>query len=75
MQYQRIHIVLDKEINAPIQWVDGVERVHQEGRTISILASRNVERIIEQARSLPAASTEQFPVTLKHIFFEHVRTN
>jgi ABC-2 type transport system ATP-binding protein len=73
--YQRIQIVMDRELAPSVRWVDGVERVRQEGRTISILASRNIEAILEQARSLHAASTERFPVTLKEIFFEHVRTN
>jgi hypothetical protein len=42
---------------------------------ISILASHNVDAIIEQARSLPGAVVERFPVTLKEIFLEHVRSN
>jgi hypothetical protein len=49
--------------------------VRQEGRTVSILASRNVDAIVEQARSLPGASVERYPVSLKEIFLEHVRTN
>ena len=52
---------------------DGVEHVRQEGRMISILASRNVDALVEQARSLPDTSVERFPVTLKEIFLEHVR--
>ena len=47
----------------------------QEGRVVSILASRNIEAILEQARSLPGMSVEKFPVTLKEIFLEHVRSN
>jgi ABC-2 type transport system ATP-binding protein len=74
-RYRRLHIVFEEEPRAPVHWADGVEHVHQEGRSVSILASRNVEELVEQARSIPGASVEQFPVTLKEIFLEHVRAN
>jgi ABC-2 type transport system ATP-binding protein len=73
-QYQRLRLVFEKEVHVPSRWVEGVEHVRQEGRMISILASRNVDAIVEQARSLPDTSVEQFPVTLKEIFLEHVRS-
>jgi hypothetical protein len=34
-----------------------------------------VDAIVEQARSVPGAEVERFPVTLKEIFLEHVRSN
>jgi len=74
-QYQRLRIVLGGELPAPVHWVDGVETVRQEGRTVEILASHNVDAILNQARSLPGASVERFPVTLKEIFLEHARRN
>jgi ABC-2 type transport system ATP-binding protein len=74
-QYQRLRVVFEKEIHIPGRWVDGVERVVQEGRTISILASRNVDAIVEQARSLPDSLLERSPVTLREIFLEHVRND
>ena len=74
-QYQRLRIVLGEESRAPIGWVDGAEHVRQEGRTVDILASHNVDAILNQARSLPGASVECFPVTLKEIFLEHTRSN
>jgi ABC-2 type transport system ATP-binding protein len=74
-RYRRLHIVFEKEPGAPVRWTDGVEHIRQEGRSVSILASRNVEELVEQARSIPGASVEQFPVTLKEIFLEHVRAN
>jgi len=73
-QYQRLRVVFPQEPRR-IEWVDGAEHVRQEGRTVSILASRNVEAIVSQARSLPGASVERFPVTLKEIFLESVRNN
>lgn len=74
-QYQRLHVVFAQEPRAPVHWVEGAECVRQEGRVVSILASRNVDAIVEQAQSLPGASVERFPVTLREIFLEHVRSN
>ena len=73
-QYQRLRIVFERE-PTQISWLPGADHVRQEGRTVSILASRNVEAIVEQARSLPGASVERFPVSLKEIFLEHARSN
>jgi ABC-2 type transport system ATP-binding protein len=75
VQYQRLRVVFGEELRAPIEWVDGAEHIRQEGRTVEILASRNVEGILNQARSFPGASVERLPVTLKEIFLEHVRSN
>jgi ABC-2 type transport system ATP-binding protein len=75
VRYQRLRIVLEQELRIPVQWGEGAEHVWQEGRTVEILASRNVEAIVNQARSLPGASVERFPVTLKEIFLESVRSN
>ena len=74
-QYQRFRIVLENELPAPVRWVDGVENVRKEGRTISLLASRNVDAIAAQIGSLPGATMERFPVGLKEIFLEHVRSD
>jgi ABC-2 type transport system ATP-binding protein len=74
-QYQRLRVVLANSGELPTRWLDGVENVRQEGRVLSILASHNVDAIVEQARSLPGAVVERFPVTLKEIFLEHVRSH
>jgi ABC-2 type transport system ATP-binding protein len=74
-RYRRLHIVFENELPAPIRWAEGAEHVRHEGRSVSILASRNVEHLVEQARAIPGASVEQFPVSLKEIFLEHVRSN
>ncbi len=74
-QYQRLQVVFSNAVELPSRWADGVESVRQEGRVVSILASRNVEAIVAQARSLPGTAVERFPVTLKEIFLEHVRSN
>jgi len=74
-RYQRLQVVFAGAVHSPAQWVDGVEHVRQDGRVLSILASRNVDAIADQARSLPGTSVERYPVTLKEIFLEHVRSN
>ena len=74
-QYQRIQVLVDRELSEPVRWVDGVVKVRQEGRMLSLLVCRNVEATLAQIRSLPGASTEQFPVSLKDIFLESVRNN
>jgi ABC-2 type transport system ATP-binding protein len=74
-QFQRLHVVFDSVVPERVPWVDGVERIRQDGRMLSILASRNVEAILEQVRTIPGASVERFPVTLKEIFLESVRSH
>jgi ABC-2 type transport system ATP-binding protein len=74
-RYQRLQVVFADAVRTPAQWVEGVEHVRQEGRVLSILASRNVDAILQQARSLPGTVVEQYPVTLKEIFLETVRSN
>jgi ABC-2 type transport system ATP-binding protein len=75
VHYQRLQMVFADHVELPKHWVDGVESVRQEGRVVSILASRNVDAIVDQVRSVPGTVVERFPVTLKEIFLEHVRSN
>ena len=74
-RYRRVQIMLDRSVELPAQWPHGVESVRNEGRVISILTSGNVDAVIEQAQSLPGATVELYPVTLKEMFLEHVRTD
>ena len=74
-RYRRIRVVLDNPEKLALRWEDGVESVYQEGRVVSLLASQNVDGIVEQAQSIPGAVVERYPVTLKEIFLEHVRSN
>jgi ABC-2 type transport system ATP-binding protein len=72
--YQRLRIVVENDFPARFRGIDGVESVRQEGRNVSILASRNVETIVSELGSLSRTSVERYPVTLKEIFLEHVRS-
>ncbi len=74
-RYQRFQVVLQDVLPEPVRWVEGVERVTQEGRMLTILVSGNAEAVGNQIRSLPGASMERFPVGLKEIFLEHVRSD
>ncbi|HMG02698.1 MAG TPA: ABC transporter ATP-binding protein [Edaphobacter sp.] len=74
-RYRRIRVVLENPDELALRWEDGVESVYQEGRVVSLLASRNVDGILEQVQSIPGAVVERYPVTLKEIFLEHVRNN
>jgi hypothetical protein len=40
-----------------------------------MLCSHNADAIVKQAQSIPGATVERFPVTLKEIFLEHARSN
>jgi len=77
-QYRRFRIVLQSEALVRPDWVreiEGIESFRQEGRTVSILASRNLDAIADRIDSLSGASVERFPVGLKEIFLEHVRSD
>jgi ABC-2 type transport system ATP-binding protein len=74
-QYQRLNVVLADSVSPPTRWVEGVESARQQGRVVSILASHNVDSIVEQARAIHGTTVECFPVTLTEIFLEHTRSN
>jgi ABC-2 type transport system ATP-binding protein len=74
-QFHRLHVVFETVVPDRVAWVDGVEHIRQDGRMLSLLASRNVDAILQQVRAIPGASVERFPVTLKEIFLESVRSH
>src|ERR1700677_2948645 len=75
VQYQRLQMVFPDPMMLPRRWVDGVESMRQEGRMVSIIASHNADAIVDQVQAIPGIVVERFPVTLKEIFLEHVRSN
>jgi ABC-2 type transport system ATP-binding protein len=74
-RYQRLHVVLESGEGPPVRWPEGAESIRQEGRVVSMLCSHNADAIVKQAQSIPGATVERFPVTLKEIFLEHARSN
>jgi ABC-2 type transport system ATP-binding protein len=74
-RYQRVHVVLESGEGPQVRWPKGAESIRQEGRVVSMLCSHNADAIVKQAQSIPGATVERFPVTLKEIFLEHARSN
>ena len=48
----------------------GFEGARRDGRTLSLLASRNVDEIVARAKAMNVRSVDVQPVTLKDIFLE-----
>jgi ABC-2 type transport system ATP-binding protein len=63
--YRRVHLVFDGD---PPK--DGFEAARRDGRTLSLLASRDVAAIVARAKAMNARSVDVQPVTLKEIFLE-----
>jgi ABC-2 type transport system ATP-binding protein len=66
--YRRVRLVFEGE--AP---EDGFEGARRDGRTLSLLASRNVDEIVARAKAMNARSVDVQPVTLKDIFLESAK--
>lgn len=73
--HQQLRVVLEEARQAPVRWGDGVESARQEGRVVTLLVSRNADAIAAEAQAIPGAVVERFPVTLKEIFLEQVRSH
>lgn len=73
--HQQLRVVLEEARQAPVRWGDGVESARQEGRVVTLLVSRNADAIAAEAQAIPGAIVERFPVTLKEIFLEQVRSH
>jgi ABC-2 type transport system ATP-binding protein len=71
--YRRVNLVFSESVPLPLPAMAGIERVRKEGRSLSLLVSRNLEEVIDWARSLNAVSVDVVPVTLKEIFLESVK--
>ena len=71
--YRRINLVFDGDVPSPILTLAGGEQVQKQGRSFSVLASHNINDIVNQARSLNAISVDVAPVTLKEIFLQSVK--
>jgi ABC-2 type transport system ATP-binding protein len=72
-KFRRVNLVFDDPPPPEAFSRDGVDRVIVQGRTISILASRNVDEIAALGALLAAKSVEVQPVGLKELFLEKVK--
>jgi ABC-2 type transport system ATP-binding protein len=70
--YRRVRIVYGYEAPAPAVFAatPGVERVHADGRWLTLLVSRDAERVASEARASGALEADVSPVGLKEIFLE-----
>jgi ABC-2 type transport system ATP-binding protein len=72
--FRRVVGVYDTPLPPGALAVDGVKRVVVHGRSVSVLASHNVEAIAERMRRQPgAAPVEIMPMTLKEIVLESLK--
>lgn len=72
-QYRQIQAVFPEPVEERDFRMPGIEKIRTEGRTVSLLASHNVDSIIEHVRMLRAGSIDVLPISLKEIFLEKVR--
>jgi ABC-2 type transport system ATP-binding protein len=72
-QYRQIQAVFTDPIEERDLRLPGIERVHVAGRTASVVASHNVDSIVEHVRMLRAGSIDVLPISLKEIFLEKVK--
>ena len=72
-EYRRINLVFDNPKPASAFILDGIERIAVEGRSVSLFASRNVERIVSHANALHPMAIDVLPVSLKDIFLESLK--
>jgi ABC-2 type transport system ATP-binding protein len=72
-QYRRIVLVFDGEPPRELADLPGVDHLRRRGRTASLLAHVDVDRVVDRARELKPISVEVHPVTLKELFLDHVR--
>jgi len=72
-QYRQIQAVFPEPVEARDFHLPGIETVRTEGRTVSLVASHNVDSIVEHVRMLRAGSIDVVPLSLKEIFLGKVR--
>jgi ABC-2 type transport system ATP-binding protein len=72
-QYRHIQAVFPEPVEARDFRLPGIERATPQGRTVSLLASRNIEGITEHLRMMRANTIDVLPISLKEIFLEKVK--
>jgi ABC-2 type transport system ATP-binding protein len=73
--YRRIDLVfsftpIEHEFRIP-----GVESIRTRGSHMSLVASKNAEKVVERAREMDAVSVDVAPICLRDIFLEMVKEN
>jgi ABC-2 type transport system ATP-binding protein len=72
-QYRHIQAVFPNPVEERDFRLAGIETVRAEGCTVSLVASHNVDSIVEHVRMLHAGSIDVVPLSLKEIFLGKVK--
>jgi ABC-2 type transport system ATP-binding protein len=72
-EYRHVQAVLSGPSDARDFQLAGIERVYCNGRMVSLIASRNVDAIVEHVRAKQGRNVEVAPLSLKEIFLETVK--
>jgi ABC-2 type transport system ATP-binding protein len=73
--YRRLQLVFDREAPEVSFRSPGVVRVDRSGRVMTIVSSAGTERLLDEARALSPMAVDVFPLSLKEVFLESVRSN
>jgi len=71
--YRHIQVVFPEPVGERDFNFSGVERIYTEGPLVSLIASRNVDQIVERFRDMRANNIDVAPLSLKEIFLETVK--
>jgi ABC-2 type transport system ATP-binding protein len=71
--FRRIRGVYDTAPKPATLALDGVQRVSIDGRTVSLIVTRNSVNIAERMRAQSASAVEVLPMTLKEIVLESLK--
>ena len=71
--FRRIRGVYDSTPKPATLALDGVQRVTVDGRTVSVIVTRNSVSIAERMRAQSASAVEVLPMTLKEIVLESLK--
>lgn len=72
-EYRYVQVAFSSPVDERDLYLSGIERVYCEGPIVSLIASRNVDAIVEQIRAMQATSVDVAPLSLKEIFLETVK--
>jgi ABC-2 type transport system ATP-binding protein len=72
-EYRQIQAVFPEPVRDRELEFAGIERIYSEGPVVSLIASRNVDQIVEHVRGMQAHSIDVVPLSLKEIFLETVK--
>lgn len=73
--YRHIQVVFSEPVSKLDFNFAGIERVDAEGAVVSVVASRNVEEIVERFRGMRVNNIDVAPLSLKEIFLARVKAS